>query len=405
MRFIYSNDADRMLFWARLPMILLATVGAIVTFLWARELFGAAAGVVAAGLYCFSPNLLAHGMLVTTDVPLAAFTVLALYLFWKRRDVPAGLALGAAMATKFSGAFLPLLVAALCIAHDHRSALRRLLIMGCACLMMIEISYLFAESPLTYFRNAMFVNANHLQGYPFYLLGRMKSHGFWYYFLVALGVKATIPTLLFTLLAAIHITAGWMNRGGEVILLAGIGFYATLISIAADQLGIRYLLPIFPLIFIWTSRVVPFLASRTAGAAVIAVLMLWQAQASIRAFPNYIPYFNELAGGSANGASWLDDSNIDWGQGWKQAAEYVRSHHLENVRACPFSPLERPDYYGLPPSVSWPDAVHHLAATPPAPGVYIISAHRVVRMRAMNAEWNRYKPVDRIGESLWVYVF
>src|SRR2546422_3302120 len=78
--FLYENNADRLLFWARIPMILLAAVGAAVTFLWATDLFGPSAGVFAAGLYAFSPNLLAHGMLVTSDVPVATFTVLTLYL-------------------------------------------------------------------------------------------------------------------------------------------------------------------------------------------------------------------------------------------------------------------------------------------------------------------------------------
>jgi len=72
-RFLYQNDADRLLFWSRTAMIALAAIGLFITFLWARDLFGMPSGLFAAGLYAFSPNLLAHGMLVTTDVPLAVF--------------------------------------------------------------------------------------------------------------------------------------------------------------------------------------------------------------------------------------------------------------------------------------------------------------------------------------------
>ena len=103
--FLYNNDADRLLFWGRVPMIALAALGAVITFLWARDLFGPMAGAFAAGLYTFCPNLLAHGMLVTTDVPLATFNLLTLYLFWRQGTRPGwrsclvtGLALGAAMA-------------------------------------------------------------------------------------------------------------------------------------------------------------------------------------------------------------------------------------------------------------------------------------------------------------------
>src|SRR5437879_4614939 len=57
--FLYSNGADRLLFWARVPMIALASVGGFIAFLWARDLFGAMAGIFAAALYSFCPNLLA----------------------------------------------------------------------------------------------------------------------------------------------------------------------------------------------------------------------------------------------------------------------------------------------------------------------------------------------------------
>src|SRR5215470_3273040 len=60
-KFLYGNDADRLLFWSRATMVLLAAVGAAVTFIWARDLFGGAAGISAVTLYAFCPNLLGHG--------------------------------------------------------------------------------------------------------------------------------------------------------------------------------------------------------------------------------------------------------------------------------------------------------------------------------------------------------
>jgi hypothetical protein len=43
--------------------------------------------------------------------------------------------------------------------------------------------------------------------------------------------------------------------------------------------------------------------------------------------------------------------------------------------------------------------------TRPEPGVHIISAHKVIRMRQVDSAWRTYRPVDKIGESLWVYRF
>src|SRR5262245_60736355 len=190
--FLYQNDADRLLFWSRTAMVALAAIGLIVTFLWARDLFGMPAGLFAAGLYAFSPNLLAHGTLVTTDVPLAVFTILTLYLFWKGKDLYSGLALGAAMACKYSGVFLPILITVVCFARDGRAAVKRLSIIAGASFLVIAATFLFSQSPLIYFKNASLVNANHIQNYPFYLFGNMKPGGWWYYFLAAFVVKATI---------------------------------------------------------------------------------------------------------------------------------------------------------------------------------------------------------------------
>jgi hypothetical protein len=404
-RFLYQNDADRILFWSRVPMVLIAAIGLLVTFLWARDLFGEPAGLFAAGMYAFSPNLLAHGMLVTTDVPLAAFEALTLYLFWKKRDVYAGLALGIAMASKFSGAFLPILILALCFARDGRGALRRLVIMAGASLLVIEAAYLFSHSPLIYFKNGLTVNVKVVPNYVFYLFGRLKAGGWWYYFPAAFVLKATIPTLLLIFAALADLRNGFVQRWGEIILTSAIVFHLIITMMGANQIGFRYLLPMFPLLFIWTSRIIPRLAPTRVGMAIIAFLLLWQAWAAIHAFPNYIPYFNELAGGPENGPALLDDSSVDWGQGVKQAADYVRAHQLQNVNLYTFSPFDNPGYYGLPPNIPSSQAFERLVVNRPAPGVYILSAHYVARFRVVNPAWRDYKPIDRIGESLLIFAF
>ena len=410
-KFLYGNDADRLLFWSRIPMILLAAVGAAVTFMWARDLFGDAAGIFAVTLYAFCPNVIAHAMLITTDVPVAVFTVLTLYLFWKRdknpswqSDIFTGLACGGAMASKYSGAALPIILIVFCLL---RKQIKSLFIMGAASLVVIEAAYLFSASPLLYFRNMSFINANHSRAYAFYLLGEFKPGGWWYYFLVAFALKATLPTLVFIILAAVGAIRGFIDRWGEMILLASIGLYVVVITMGADQIGVRYVLPIFPLLFIWASRTVPDLLSARSSAAVVGLLLTWHVWSGISAFPNYIPYFNEMAGGSAKGAALLDDSNLDWGQGLKQAAEYVRNRQMKDFTIYAFDPFQGPgtEYYGLPKNLRGDEVFHRLVLRRPAPGTYIISAHYVTRMTQVSPAWKIYKPIDRIGGSLWVYAF
>ena len=413
--FLYQNDADRVLYWSRIPMIALAAVGAVFTFLWARDLFGPAAGVTAACLYSFCPNLLAHGMLMTSDVPVSVFTMMTFYLFWKgtegnskpswKSDLAIGLALGAAMTTKFSAGILPIMLAVLAFVRLGRPAIKSLAIIGIVSLVVIEASYFFAVSPWFYFQNVGGVNQYVIKDYPIYLFGQLKPGGYWYYFLAAFAVKATAPTLILIGLGVIRAMEGTIDRWGETILLVSLGSFFVVTSVVAGQIGIRYLLPVFPLVFVWVSRVTPDLLALRGGKLIVGGLLAWHVVSCLHAFPNYIPYINELAGGPSKGSDLLDDSNVDWGQGVKQAGEYVRNRHLEGVTMYTFSPLDNPQYYGLPGNLQPSEARQRLIGKRPDPGLYIISAHRVIRMRQVDPAWKTYEPVDRIGESLWVYRF
>jgi 4-amino-4-deoxy-L-arabinose transferase-like glycosyltransferase len=421
--FLYTNNADRLLFWGRLPMTLLATLGGFIVFLWARQMFGPASGLYALALYAFSPNLLAHGMLVTTDVPVAVFVILTLYLTWKQAQQPSalwsagiGLATGAAMACKFTGGILPLIVVgssavSVVVARDRRrqaiAEARSLAIAGISALAVLEAAYLFTLRPWTYFANMALINANHNKNHHFYLFGNFSLTGWWYYFPLAFVMKATIPTLVTIALAAVHL--GWkkfVDHRGELLILATVVTYALAIVLGADDLGVRYLLPVFPLLFVWGSRTIVDLKMKPAGIALMLLLMGWQARAAIGAFPNYIPYFNEIVGGPEHGIFYLDDSNVDWGQNMKQAAEYIRRNQLANVELLPFSPFDSPHFYGIErPRREDLDTYRMMISDQHHPGVYIVSAHHLTRMMYIRPEWNPRNAVDRIGDSLWVFRF
>lgn len=108
-----GNDADQIIFWSRLPMLLIMLLLGFYVFKWARERYGNKAGLIALFLYSLSPAFLAHGRLVTTDVgAAAAFFIAAYYLIkWlkepgRKNLIVAGLVLGLALLTKFSLALI-----------------------------------------------------------------------------------------------------------------------------------------------------------------------------------------------------------------------------------------------------------------------------------------------------------
>src|SRR3989338_139068 len=101
--------ADTIIFWSRLMMVILATLGALGIALIARIWFGNLAGIIAFILFSFDPNVLAHGRLVTTDVGSAIFIFFAAYAFYLFLKKPTALlAIGSggvfalALAAKFS---------------------------------------------------------------------------------------------------------------------------------------------------------------------------------------------------------------------------------------------------------------------------------------------------------------
>ncbi|TSC67716.1 MAG: hypothetical protein G01um101466_659 [Parcubacteria group bacterium Gr01-1014_66] len=109
--FLYEsgNDADAILFWARVPMIAVTLLLGVLIFWWVHRRFGNAAALIALMLYVFSPTLLAHGRYVTTDVgaALGFFVGIVAYLAfleqqnWKHLLI-AGIAFGFAQLMKFS---------------------------------------------------------------------------------------------------------------------------------------------------------------------------------------------------------------------------------------------------------------------------------------------------------------
>ena len=168
---------------------------------------------------------------------------------------------------------------------------------------------------------------NHVDaGHTAYLLGRHSFHGWWYFFPVALAVKTPLadpaarrPRRLCALPA--HATrsaapCGCRPSSCGVILLINLP--------TSLNIGVRYMLPLYPLLAL------------TAG---IGVVWLWRYRAcrgdhpagvdchlSAAAHPDYLAYFNELAG--AHPERILVDSDLDWGQDMARLAAELQRRHV-----------------------------------------------------------------------------
>jgi 4-amino-4-deoxy-L-arabinose transferase-like glycosyltransferase len=398
-QFIYGNDADKLLFRARVAASIFSFLLAILVFLAGYEMFGAAVALIALFLCVFEPNLLAHGALVTTDMGATASifaAVFAAYRYAKKPRIPRmivlGLALGLTAIVKFSAiVLLPILGFALFVEFVVRwrrnarsgerpqAMLRPLLRLSVhvAAAFLIAWAVIWTAYGFRYqARPAELALAPTLANYaqqlpshaqtriilwlahrhvlpeaylyglvdvrvfgshiPSFLLGRVHPGPTWKYFPLAFLIKATLPMLLL-LLVLPFIAKGWKSHRRELFYISMAPILYLMISLAAPQnIGVRHILPVFPFAIVLAAVSSWLLAQRSrAGYYAVVALLLFSILTSVRIFPDYLAYSNEAVGGPSHGYRLLTDSNVDWGQSVKEVREYVAK---ENIQDCWYVP-------------------------------------------------------------------
>ena len=123
------NDPHKVIFWARLPMLLLTLLLGCSIYAFATRLGGPWAGLLCLAIYASTPTFLTFGPLVLTDIPITLFAVLTVWTFASLWQLPTRsnfwwftLSLAGAFLTKFSS--LVVLFAILVAAFTTRWAPR-----------------------------------------------------------------------------------------------------------------------------------------------------------------------------------------------------------------------------------------------------------------------------------------
>jgi tetratricopeptide (TPR) repeat protein len=248
-----------------------------------------------------------------------------------------------------------------------------------------------------------------------YLLGHLYPRALWYYFPVAFVIKSTLGFMALVILglAAIKGWAGDGYRKAAYILIPPVFLMAVALT-AGTNMGIRHVLPIYPFLILAAAAGAWALVRRhRAWAMVVAALLAFHLASSLHSLPDYLAYSNELFGGTSKTYLALSDSNADWGQGLREAGQYLERRNIEDCWLAYFGTAD-PAYYHLPCKLLpdpflrwWNDPIQ----VPPANyhGVVLITATELAAPYWGADELNPYssflhrKPLANIGGSVLVY--
>ena len=429
-----------------LPFFLLACT---VVWLWGRKLLGDWGALAPVFLFTNLPPVLAHAGVATMDMAIGAGICTALFTctLWLeegtlRRGIFFGIGLVLAILSKFSAVLLlPVGIAAIAWLHPRARQKRNWAWIPVAFL-LIWGAYRFSFGPMTehvasdatgqggifakiptpwlhaletlplpapQLLDGLWQVHNHMDaGHTAFLLGRHSFHGWWYFFPVALAVKTPLAILLlagFGVLALGRASPGerggalWMSMWMPAVLTAAILVVNLPTSL---NIGVRYLLPLYPLLALTAGIGTVWLWRRSRIAA--AILLVWTALSSLAAHPDYLAYFNELGG--THPERILVDSDLDWGQDMARLGpELVRRRvpyfHMECLYTGDDTRLGLPAWDSLEPYqpvTGWVAVSHTMLQN------YGWKAAQERGREDLAFAWlDQYQPVSRVGRSILLY--
>ena len=423
-------------------------------------------GLVPARLALFSllcsPDLIAHGSIVTPDTAAAFFffaTSVALASWfavpsWKR-TITLGVLLGLLQAVKYTGVvFFPTLVilvlwqiwrgrSSAWQSVTWKSLIGRLAVILLSCVVSLGASYRFhgmfvplEDIPLQSvdFRTIRevagglaklplplpldFVTGIDLQRsimetpHPTFLDGQWSLSGFRSYFLKAVAYKYPLALLALSAIGAVALLRQWRREHSVQVgcYLIPVAILVGIASFSSMQLGVRYVMPILPLVaFCAGSSLLAFGNANKSARTVLLVVGVAGLLSVWRNHPHHLSYFNELAGGPRGGRYHLVDSNLDWGQDLIRAQHAYQAHSDEPPKIAYFGTVDprRLGMVTLPPPSRMPQ-----------PGLYLVSVNYVMgrpgtvrepdghtRSADINefAYFQLFEPIEHVGNSIDLY--
>jgi 4-amino-4-deoxy-L-arabinose transferase-like glycosyltransferase len=427
----------QMLTRMRLGILPFFVVASFVVWLWARRYFGGAAAALATGLFTLVPTVLAHAAVATTDMPLTACLSAAFFalLLWAaeptwQHSVLLGATTALAVVSKFTAlGFLPVTAAFAFLAYliverpgvdgvmsaaKPRALPAVITVLTGAIGIWAVYSFSFGKvnawnislpAP-ELFDGVSFAMYHNTKGHAAYFMGEIRNTGWWYFFPVLLAVKTPLAWL-----AAVGFgLAVWWGRRAQLAYWMPVAFAAGILlpgMTSHVNIGLRHILPIFTALAILAGlgllRLLERAPDKKWAGPLAAMLVLWIAVSGALQHPDYLSYFNELAGSTPERI--VVDSDLDWGQniirlqhrlrelGAAQVAFGDVNLHSNHLMLWPGLPLVQ-NLDAFRPVEGW---------TAVSPTMWMLRKYGL-GYRNLNVQpwWAYYRPVEKVG-TLWLY--
>ena len=253
-----------------------------------------------------------------------------------------------------------------------------------------------------------------------FLMNKVSIIGQWYYFPCAMLFKTPLAVLALALILPLQLLFRRSKSEAPksemlwtmLCLWVPIAIYGTSAMTSNLAIGLRHVLPLYPLIDVlmaaalvrWIGR-----GNRVAIACAAAIFLGLIVESTL-AWPNYIPFFNAACGGYRGGINLLGDSNLDWGQDLPALAKWRQDHPNDRLYLAYFGSAD-PAYYGINyDNITGgygysTQTIEHMDK----PGIFAISAtelqgiYATPQMREGLAHLRKRTPLAILGGSIYLY--
>jgi 4-amino-4-deoxy-L-arabinose transferase-like glycosyltransferase len=187
------------------------------------------------------------------------------------------------------------------------------------------------------------------KGRPMYVFGQIYPSGRWFYFPAAFLIKSTLGLLLLLALLpfARALWRGELRREVVFLILPPVVYFGVAMTSKMDM-GIRHVLPIMPFLIVLAAAGASTLSRQSrAWAWTVGALVALHIGSSLWAFPNYLPYSNEIFGGPNQTYRALADANVGWDGGLKVLHGSLETRQITQCWFA-YSALPEPANFQIP---------------------------------------------------------